>query len=67
MSGYIAKAGYKFILFFLILFVLSLLFGILPLLFAILLFLGLYFFRDPEIEPFSDEKLALLSPIDGHI
>ena len=67
MSGYIAKAGCKFILFFLILFVLSLLFGILPLLFAILLFLGLYFFRDPEREPFSDDKLALLSPIDGKI
>ena len=27
----------------------------------------LYFFRDPEREPFTDDKLALLSPIDGKI
>ena len=67
MSGYIAKAGYKYILFFLILFVLSALFGIKPLFFLVLLFLTLYFFRDPEREPFTDDKLALLSPIDGKI
>ena len=67
MSGYIAKAGYKYILFFLILFVISVLFGIKPLFFLALLFLTLYFFRDPEREPFTDDKLALLSPIDGKI
>ena len=67
MSGYIAKAGYKFILFFLILFAISTLFGIAPLFFLALLFLTLYFFRDPEREPFTDDKLALLSPIDGKI
>ena len=67
MSGYIAKAGYKFILFFLILFAISALFGIAPLFFLALLLLTLYFFRDPEREPFTDDKLALLSPIDGKI
>ena len=67
MSGYIAKAGYKFILFFLILFAISALFGIVPLFFLALLLLTLYFFRDPEREPFTDDKLALLSPIDGKI
>ena len=67
MSGYIAKAGYKFILFFLILFVISVLFGIAPLFFIALLLLTLYFFRDPEREPFTDDKLALLSPIDCKI
>ena len=67
MSGYIAKAGYKFILFFLILFAISALFGIAPLFFLALLFLTLYSFRDPEREPFTDDKLALLSPIDGKI
>lgn len=67
MSGYIAKAGYKFILFFLILFAISALFGISPLFFLALLLLTLYFFRDPEREPFTDDKLALLSPIDGKI
>ena len=67
MSGYIAKAGHKFILFFLILFAISALFGIAPLFFLALLFLTLYFFRDPEREPFTDDKLALLSPIDGKI
>lgn len=67
MSGYIAKVGYKFILFFLILFVISVLFGIAPLFFIALLLLTLYFFRDPEREPFTDDKLALLSPIDGKI
>ena len=67
MSGYIAKAGYKFILFFLILFAISVLFGIAPLFFLTLLLLTLYFFRDPEREPFTDDKLALLSPIDGKI
>ena len=67
MSGYIAKAGYKFILFFLILFAISALFGIVPLFFLALLLLNLYFFRDPEREPFTDDKLALLSPIDGKI
>ena len=67
MSGYIAKTGYKFILFFLILFVISVLFGIALLFFLALLFLTLYFFRDPEREPFTDDKLALLSPIDGKI
>ena len=67
MSGYIAKAGYKFILFFLILFAISALFGVKPLFFLTLLLLTLYFFRDPEREPFTDDKLALLSPIDGKI
>ena len=67
MSGYIAKAGYKFILFFLILFAISALFGIVPLFFLALLLLNLYFFRDPERELFTDDKLALLSPIDGKI
>ena len=67
MSGYIAKAGYKFILLFLILFVISVLFGFVPLFFLALLLLTLYFFRDPEREPFTDDKLALLSPIDGKI
>ena len=67
MSGYIAKAGYKFILFFLILFAIFALFGIVPLFFLALLLLTLYFFRDPEREPFTDDKLALLSPIDGKI
>ncbi|WXG59758.1 phosphatidylserine decarboxylase [Campylobacter concisus] len=67
MSGYIAKAGYKFILFFLILFAISVLFGFAPLFFIALLLLTLYFFRDPEREPFTDDKLALLSPIDGKI
>ena len=67
MSGYIAKAGYKFILFFLILFAISALFGIAPLFFLALLLLTLYFFRDPEREPFTDDKIALLSPIDGKI
>lgn len=67
MNGYIAKAGYKYIFIFLILFVLSLLFGILPLLFTFLFLFFLYFFRDPEREPFADDRLALLSPIDGKI
>lgn len=67
MNGYIAKAGYKYIFIFLILFVLSLLFGILPLLFTFLFVFSIYFFRDPEREPFTDDKLALLSPIDGKI
>ena len=67
MNGYIAKAGYKYIFIFLILFVLSLLFGILPLLFTFLFLFFLYFFRDPEREPFTDDRLALLSPIDGKI
>jgi len=67
MSGYIAKAGYKYILLFLILFVISVLFGFVPLFFLALLLLTLYFFRDPEREPFTDDKLALLSPIDGKI
>ncbi|MGP1360229.1 phosphatidylserine decarboxylase [Campylobacter sp.] len=67
MNGYIAKAGYKYIFIFLILFVLSLLFGILPLIFTFLFLFFLYFFRDPEREPFTDDRLALLSPIDGKI
>lgn len=67
MNGYIAKAGYKYIFIFLILFVLSLLFGILPFLFTFLFLFFLYFFRDPEREPFTDDRLALLSPIDGKI
>ncbi|MBE9851820.1 phosphatidylserine decarboxylase [Campylobacter concisus] len=67
MSGYITKAGYKYILFFLILLVISVLFGFVPLFFLALLLLTLYFFRDPEREPFTDDKLALLSPIDGKI
>ena len=67
MSGYIAKAGYKYIFVFLILFLLSLTFGVLPLLFTFLFLFFLYFFRDPEREPFADDKLALLSPIDGKI
>ena len=67
MNGYIAKAGYKYIFVFLILFLLSLLFGVLPLLFTFLFLFFLYFFRDPEREPFTDDKLALLSPIDGKI
>jgi len=67
MNGYIAKAGYKYIFIFLILFVLSLLFGILPFLFTFLFLFFIYFFRDPEREPFTDDRLALLSPIDGKI
>jgi phosphatidylserine decarboxylase len=67
MNGYIAKAGHKYIFIFLILFVLSLLFGILPFLFTFLFLFFIYFFRDPEREPFTDDRLALLSPIDGKI
>ena len=67
MAGYIARYGYKCIVFSGILLLLSLLFGFLPLFFTVIFILTLYFFRDPERVPYTDDELALLSPIDGNI
>ena len=67
MTGYIARYGYKCIVFSGILLLLSLLFGFLPLFFTVIFILTLYFFRDPERVPYTDDELALLSPIDGKI
>ncbi|MCD8212627.1 MAG: phosphatidylserine decarboxylase, partial [Campylobacter sp.] len=67
MTGYITKFGYKYIAIFGVLLLLSLLLGFLPLLFTAIFIFVIYFFRDPERVPYTDDELALLSPIDGKI
>ncbi|MBR8463453.1 phosphatidylserine decarboxylase [Campylobacter sp. faydin G-24] len=65
--GYVAKSSYKFIAFFAILFIVALLFDIAVIFFAVILVFVIYFFRDPEREPYTDDKLAILVPIDGRV
>lgn len=67
MIGYIARSSYKIVAIFTVLALMALIFGILPLFFVAILAFVVYFFRDPEREPATDDALALLSPIDGVI
>lgn len=66
---YLAKDGYKGLLFFLFLFFLGLILGFKALSFFAfcLCVLWAILFRDPERHPYSFEENAFLSPVDGKV
>ena len=67
MTGYLAKSGLKYIVFWGVLALISSVCGIFTPLFVALFIFALYFFRDPEREPKTDDAAAFLAPIDGKV
>ncbi len=63
----IVKEGWKYLFVSLLLFMVSLYLDFLPWVGLFLVLITLYIFRNPERIPAEDDKLALLSPIDGKI
>lgn len=67
MTGYLAKSGLKYIVFWGVLALSSSVCGIFTPLFVALFIFALYFFRDPEREPKTDDAAAFLASIDGKV
>lgn len=65
--GLIAKSGYKYILIFGILFLISLAVGALECLFFAILIITIFLFRDFKRSVGSHDEYAILSPIDGKV
>ncbi len=63
----VAKEGWRYLLFTTVLFVLSLLLGILPWVFFMILIFTAYLFRNPERLPAEDDEMAVLAICDGVI
>lgn len=63
----IAKEGWKYLLFSVILFVLSLCFDMFSWVFFVIVLFTAYLFRNPERLPAEDDDMAVLSPVDGTI
>ncbi len=63
----IAKEGWKYLFFVLVLFVLSLWFDLLPWVFFVIFIFVAYLFRNPERLPAEDDDMAILAPCDGTI
>jgi len=61
----IAKEGWKYLFFVLVLFVLSLWFDFFSWVFFVILVFTGYLFRNPERLPAEDDEMAILSPADG--
>jgi phosphatidylserine decarboxylase len=63
----IAKEGWKYLLFSIVLFVLSLCFDMFSWVFFVIVLFTAYLFRNPERLPAEDDDMAVLSPADGTI
>jgi phosphatidylserine decarboxylase len=63
----IAKEGWKYILFFFFLFLLSIYIEFLPWVFLVLFIFSVFIFRNPERLPNEDDEFALLAPSDGKV
>ena len=63
----IAKEGWKYLFFVLVLFVLSLWFDIFSWVFFAIFIFTAYLFRNPERLPAEDDEMAILTPCDGII
>ncbi|QCD52098.1 phosphatidylserine decarboxylase [Campylobacter sp. RM16192] len=63
----VAKQGYKYILIFGLLFLLSVFFDTLWTLFFVIFIITLFIFRNPKREKGSSDEYAILSPIDGRV
>ena len=63
----IVKEGWKYLFVSLIVFFITLFFNFLPWVGFFIVLATLYIFRNPERIPAEDDKLALLSPMDGQI
>jgi phosphatidylserine decarboxylase len=63
----IAKEGWKYLLFTIVLFVLSLCFDFFSWVFFVIMIFTGYLFRNPERLPAEDDDMAILAPCDGTI
>ena len=63
----IAKEGWKYLFFTLVLFVLALWFDFFPWVFFVVSIFTAYLFRNPERLPAEDDDMAILTPCDGVI
>lgn len=63
----IAKEGWKYLFFAVVLFVFSLWFDFFSWVFFVILIFTAYLFRNPERLPAEDDEMAVLSPCDGTI